>query len=327
MYPCSSERCFIYFAHMTCAATPESILRHPALAGFLSRHTHPKKDGCLLAVFDCDGTIIKGDIGERMFFRQIEHLFFRHSPAELWSDHPDRSRLGEIYAAVTAIGKEARAQSPEFAEFASLLLTRYFNQVRHGDVVKGCVDITRLFAGFTIGEVRRFADETLREEIAAPMGARHLGGRELPRGIRYIREAVDLYRALVARGFEIYAISGSNRWSVEQVFAQLGLATDRVIGIDLEDDAGVLTARSKEPVPIHENKLSALEMVTRCRPLLVASDSKRDLPLLLSSSELKVRIDSKGRDKDEFFAAAGAPPDDSWVLIDHPTLLESLAHG
>ena len=40
-----------------------------------------RRNGPPLAVFDCDGTVIQGDIGEAMLYHQLEHFLFRVSPA------------------------------------------------------------------------------------------------------------------------------------------------------------------------------------------------------------------------------------------------------
>ena len=74
-----------------------------------------------LAVFDCDGTVIKGDIGEAMFFRQIEQFHFRLNPAALWPDHPRRKELGKAYEKLALLPPEERTRDPAFEPFARML--------------------------------------------------------------------------------------------------------------------------------------------------------------------------------------------------------------
>src|SRR5271166_4766338 len=74
-----------------------SILREPAVAAFLARHRDHAPGPRPMAVFDCDGTVIQGDMGEAMFYRQIEHFHFRRSPALVWPDHPRSGEIGRLY--------------------------------------------------------------------------------------------------------------------------------------------------------------------------------------------------------------------------------------
>ncbi|HMK38881.1 MAG TPA: haloacid dehalogenase-like hydrolase [Bacteroidota bacterium] len=299
-----------------------SILEEGAVAAFLGLHENHRKGPRPVAVFDCDGTVIQGDIGEAMFYRQIEHFHFRRSPAVLWPDYPRAGELARLYDELAPLDPAARAGNPGFGAFAGLLLSRYFDQIEQGAVAKACADIVRLFAGYTPAEVRELARETFEEEISSPMGTRRLGTRTLPRGARYIRESVDLIGALTLRGFDVWAVSGSNRWSVEPVFRRFGVPPERVIGIDLEVRDGILTERTAGPVPIRAGKIDALRQSTPAVPLLCASDSRNDIPLLLYSSGLKVRINSRKRDTADFFRSAGIVPDESWVLVESPHIME-----
>jgi phosphoserine phosphatase len=224
---------------------------------FLRRHTRNGSTQAV-AVFDCDGTVIKGDIGEAMFYHQIEQFQFRLNPATLWPDHPERKELGKVYEQLSLLPEEERRSNPAFEPFARMLLDWYVNQIEGGQVAKACTDVVRLYAGFTRAEVRAFAETTFLEELATPFSQRPLGGRNAKRGVRYLQEAVDLLDLLRNNGFDIWAVSGSSKWSVEPVFARLRIPTERVIGIDLEERDGLLTGIPVLPIPIRENKIHAL---------------------------------------------------------------------
>jgi phosphoserine phosphatase len=299
-----------------------SILTDPAVAAFLAGHQDHDQVPRPIAVFDCDGTVIQGDIGEAMFYRQIEHFHFRRSPALVWPDHPRRGEIGRLYEELAALSPADRAGSPAFPKFAEILLSRYFDQIASGAVVKACADIVRLFAGYTPAEVDELADATFKDELSSPIGTRRLGGRDLSRGARFIRESVDLIGALTARRFDIWVVSGSNKWSVVPVFRRFGIPPDRIIGIDLEVRDGLLTDRAEEPVPIRAGKIDALRRHTALVPLLAASDSKNDIPLLLYSAGLRIRVNSRKRDTADFFRTAGTAPDTTWVLVESPHIME-----
>ena len=299
-----------------------SILTDPAVAAFLAGHQNHDQGPRPVAVFDCDGTVVHGDMGEAMFYRQIEHFHFRRSPALVWPDHPRRGELGSLYEELAALVPAERAGSPAYPRFAEILLSRYFDQIASGAVVKACADIVRLFAGYTPAEVHELADATFEDELSSPIGVRQLGGRDLTRGARFIRESVELIGALTELKFDIWVVTGSNKWSVVPVFRRFGIPPDRIIGIDLEVRDGLLTDRAEEPVPIRTGKIDALRRHTDLIPLLVASDSKNDIPLLLYSAGLRVRVNSRKRDTADFFRTAGTVPDKTWVLVESPHIVE-----
>jgi phosphoserine phosphatase len=298
-----------------------AIVELPRFLSFLEAHRAADGAPAPLAVFDCDGTLIQGDIGEAMFYRQIERWWFKSSPAALWPDHPQRTSLDETFRAVSALSPRDRSMAPEFEQCAAMMISWYFDQIRDGKVIKACTDIVRLLSGFTLGEVQTFASETFADELAAPLSERRLGGRRLPRGIRYIAEAVEILQSLKSHGFEIWAVSGSCVYSIEPVFREMGIPPNRLIGIEMEEHDGILSAREVEPIPIRDGKIGAMQRRTQRVPVLSASDSRNDIPLLLYSSDLKVRINSRHRDTQEFFDAVGTPIDGSWINIEHPTIL------
>ena len=296
----------------------------PALSAFLARYDHQPGEESPVAVFDCDGTMIQGDIGEAMFHRQIEQFWFRCSPASVWPDHPARGEIDDLYQALRGVPEGSQQERQEFSAFADYLISWYIDQIKNGMVAKACTDIVRLFTGFTREEVRALAHSVWEHELASSLRPRRLGSATVPSGIRYLRPAVDLLRELQRRHFDVWVISGSNLWSVEAVFAPLGVPADRIIGIDLREREGRLSAEEVTPVPIREEKVAAFHLRIRERPLLVASDSKNDIPLFLDARELKVRINSRHRDTDDFFRSVGTPADATWVLIEQPEIIEQM---
>ena len=297
-----------------------SLPQH-VLDAFLDRHASSNGSARPLAVFDCDGTLIKGDIGESMFYRQIEHFAFRVSPAEVWPDHPQRTELDRTFNILAATPARARRTHAAFDLFSRLLVTRYFDQLAAGTIAKACTEIVQLFAGFTLEEVHAFAEATFAEELTMPLSQTSLGGRSLPRGARFLRESADLLHTLQEHGFDIFSVSGSSKWSVEPVLAHLDVPADRVIGIDLRLEDGILSAEPQRPVPIHGGKVEALRRFDHRPPVLVASDSRHDIPLLLASTDLRVYVNSHGRKTEDFFALGKIDRDSSWVVFENPTVM------
>ena len=304
------------------------ITQDPRIQEFLLRHDDHHLDGEKIAVFDCDGTVVRGDIGEAMLYRQVLKFQFRQSPADIWTDYPHRAELDRTFRVLAGVPVEDRHDRPEFGAFAEMILTWYHGQINDGEVEKACADIVRLYAGFTRDEVRAMANENFHEEIAAPVGERDLGFRRVPAGIRFLHETVALLKVLQEQNFEIWAVSGSNKWSVEPVFRALGVPAERVIGIDLLDDKGILIPRTEEPVPIRDKKVKAFRRRTHIKPLLVASDSRNDLPLLLYSGDMRVLVNSRRHDSADFFRLGGVVRDESWFVIENPMMIDgSLRRG
>jgi len=301
---------------------PKSLPQHFPNA-FFERHASGNGSARPLAVFDCDGTVIQGDIGESMFYRQIEHFAFRVSPADVWYDHPNRVELGRAYSVLATTPESKRRTHAAFDPFARFLLSWYFDQLAEGKITKACADIVQLFAGFTLADVRAFAEATFKEELHAPMGYCRLGGRSLARGARFLRESVDLLHSLQKHGFDILAISGSNKWSVEAVFAHLGVPAEQVIGIDLVVKDNSLSAEPKTPIPIQNGKVEVLRRADARSPVLVVSDSRNDIPLLLASTDVKVYVNSHRRNTDDFFTLGKIVRDHTWVVFEEPVIIQT----
>lgn len=297
------------------------MLNDPKLARFLQKYSNTTDKP--LAVFDCDDTLIKGDIGEAMLYFQLEHFLFRISPGALWPDHPKREELNNLYDGLSHLPPEKAVHDRRFVSFAEMILDWYFGQLAEGKTAKACSDIVRLFAGFALDEVRQIAGATVKRELESPLQGTIIGHHNLPRGIRFIKQTIELLDVLRSRGFDIWAVSGSNQWSVEVVCERVAIQTSHVIGIDLEEENHVLTPTAKQPVPVLEGKVKALKSRTSSRPAIVVSDSTYDIPLFDFSADLKVLINSNGgRD---FFAAGNVTRTDAWIVIETPTLLERLS--
>jgi phosphoserine phosphatase len=266
--------------------------------------------------------MIKGDIGEAMFYYQLEHFLFRASPVELWPDHPDREELDDLFNALRSDRAVTPRQNSRFGPFANMMLSWYFDQLAERKTAKACADIVKLWSGFTAAEIREIAEETFLHEYAQSLGTRTLGRYELPRGVRFIRESVAILRRLTEIGFDIWAVSGSSQWSVEPVFRRLGVPADHVIGIGLVCANGVYTPEVVTPIPVLEGKVDALRHHIPGQPVFVASDSVYDIPLLEYSSRLKLLVNSRNEASDSFFREGAIIKDSSWEIIESPTTEE-----
>ena len=297
-----------------------SIIDHPSLRTLLTTKHEGSGAGRPLAVFDCDGTLVRGDVGESMLYMQIERFRFHVSPADVWPDYPDRKGLDRAYRELLATNGKDVAQHRSFDDFATRILSWYFGRIEERRIAKACADIVKLLAGFTLGEVRALAEESFQRELAAPPGKRALGGRALPRGIRWLKETGELLRSVQSAGFDILVVSGSNRWSVEPVAAHFEIPQERVIGIALENEDGVLSRTVRNPVPVMEGKVEVLRTVDGRAPLLVVSDSRNDRALFDYSEGVKLLVNSGADSSEKYFPRQTLALDPRWVILESPTM-------
>lgn len=291
----------------------------PELQGYLRHVSSIPTSEPRVAVFDCDGTIIKGDIGEAMFYYQIEHFLLRVNPANIWLDHPKREELDNLYTLLSSLPPERRTQDRRYVSFAEMLLEWYFDQLAEGKTEKACSDIVKLLGKFSEAEVQHIALATYNEELVSPLTVKKFGKITVPRGIRYISESVALLKELQQLRFDIWAISGSNKWSVQPVFAPLGIPNDHIIGIDLQTASNTLSPKVQTPIPVLEGKVEALQIYTSHPPLIVVSDSIYDVPLFNYASGKKILINSRMETSYTFFKSAAIEQDESWIVVEKPS--------
>jgi phosphoserine phosphatase len=127
----------------------------------------------------------------------------------------------------------------------------------------------------------------------------------------------DVVRSLRKHEYEIFMVSATNVWSTRIVAEDyFDIEADHVIGIEaVVSGDGSLTSILKEPVPSGTGKVTAMEQrFSGRRPLVVASDSPSDYPMLAYSDPDGVVIWVGSQQK---FAAARAalPTIKNWVMI------------
>jgi len=290
-----------------------------AIDNFLASHLVSPREVTPLAVVDCDGTIIKGDIGEAMFYFQIERFLFRESPGTLWPDYPDRKELDRLFNSLVQNPPFIGSQDGRQIAFANHLLDWYFAQLKAGQTMKACADIVRLWSGFREAEVVEVARDTVKAELAPGPEERLLGKHLLPRGVGYIKETREMLERIRAVGFNTWVVSGSNVWSVREICRHLPVAPTQIAGISLGRKGDLISSQVLHPVPVNEGKVDLLKAKGFPQPMIVVSNSILDLPLYKHCRGLKVLVQSDHH-ADGFFDRAGIQPDDSWVVITQPTV-------
>jgi HAD superfamily phosphoserine phosphatase-like hydrolase len=203
-----------------------------------------------LVAFDADHTIWHADIGDLGWHAVVEGRRMR-------------PEAGPGIAAELALA--GARTTGEVHQDARLLYELYKqDKVSELSIVRA---MTVCYAGWTRDELREFARELARREVA----------RAIYDGIQ------EIARGLKERGLRVVVVSGSPTALVaEGVRGIMPLDPERdVFGTDLEDQDGRLGVRLPEPVTFFEGKVEALRLlVPGKRPSFAFGDSKGDVPLL-----------------------------------------------
>jgi HAD superfamily phosphoserine phosphatase-like hydrolase len=91
---------------------------------------------------------------------------------------------------------------------------------------------------------------------------------------------VDVVAGLQAEGFETWIVSASNRWIIEAAAPAVGIPVERVVGIEVQVDAGALTSRAVYPRPCGQGKVDAIQKRIGVKPVLAFGDSMGDFEML-----------------------------------------------
>lgn len=99
---------------------------------------------------------------------------------------------------------------------------------------------------------------------------------------------------LHSQGVEVYIVTASVKWSVVPAALKLGIDADHVLGVTtLLDEQSLFTPQRFEPITWREGKPKALLQATKnVAPFLCSGNTISDHPLLLSSSQFKISINS-----------------------------------
>ncbi len=104
----------------------------------------------------------------------------------------------------------------------------------------------------------------------------------------------ELVSRLQARGWSLYIVSASNRWSVAPAARLLGIDPDHVIALEVMVERGLLTTEVRHPIPTLAGKPSLLRDRAGRDADLAFGNSTLDLPLL-EASRFSVAVGPRSR--------------------------------
>ena len=184
-----------------------------------------------MAFWDCDGTILNGDISLGLYDRSPEHR-------KLY-----RGLLEE--AIVAGYSKILRGEEG----------WREFRDVHHpffaklGRWIAGPYN-AQLFAGAKVAELDAFCEQKTKGEISD----------------WFFASSIKMLRALAEMGVENYVVSAGPASLVRNVMPALGLSRDRFVGTPVREVCGRWTDEAIRPAPDGEGKVENVRQIILSRP-------------------------------------------------------------
>ena len=235
------------------------------------------------AVFDFDNTCIYNDIGEAVLAylcleRKLKNLFL----------------LDEEYPS---------------AYYYKKVFERFCDLSDRGDILGASKLAYLALVGYSRQEIEQIVGEVLGYE-GYELGEQDIFGRKFAKGLRIRGEAKELMDLARHRKSGLWVVTASGqvlvesmlrRWFPEYPFGCIGLTS--------EEEKGLLTERLVGPLPVLENKVTAIQarIHSTRRPILAAGDSPNDRAML-EYAEIKVVAD-RGNDLTRIARERG------WYLI------------
>jgi phosphoserine phosphatase len=136
---------------------------------------------------------------------------------------------------------------------------------RAGNVteVKICGEMVQIYAGLREAELREAAARYVREFVTPQI----------------FSEIAALVAALRQRGTQLWAVSSTNKWIIEEGVRQFGIPVERILAAEVAVADGIITSDIVD-VPTDDAKAVALARVGLPRPDAVFGNSIHDLAML-----------------------------------------------
>jgi phosphoserine phosphatase len=282
---------------------------HAALLSLLHEHGvnspgyDPEKPP--LVTLDCDETLICNDIGEAMLRYMVTRRRF-HADRGFWQLIPDRMGRDAIQAAFSAVAGRSDAEVKDtaaFRRFRSGLINAYELLREQEGNEAAYLFAARLLRGLHEKSVQELVEDVLDYELDRPLGQEEIAGGPpfpgllVPAGIRVYRDMLNLIDALDQQGFQTWIVTSSNAYVVRGLARRIGFPEERVLGIELSSQSGMLTDRVVDPAPIGEGKLEVFLDTVGRSPVLAIGDSMNDFDLLENCEGLSIAVDRGDNDE------------------------------
>ncbi|MEE2645528.1 MAG: haloacid dehalogenase-like hydrolase [Myxococcota bacterium] len=251
-----------------------------------------------LAVFDCDQTLIRHDVGEAVMRHMITHRRLRPSRG-FWRQLPEDYSREPISAAFTAMIGRSDSDVWETAAFRRYRagMFQVYAYLSENDVEAAYTFAASCLRGYSEADAAQIVDDIVTQELSAPIGYEEVvpgapfPGMTVPTGLRIYQEMIELVDVVKRAGFSPWIVSGSLTQSVQSIAKYLGIAQSNVLGLSLRQNNGVLVEQAIEPITVGEGKLEAFLDAIGRSPVLAIGDSIHDAMLLENCEGLSIVMD------------------------------------
>lgn len=279
-----------------------------------------------LVVFDFDNTLLDGDISHTLLTFQADHLRYGFDPA----DPDSRVFPADIAALFQALGQDPEAGTRESLrrQIRFKVLQRYYQLWKEGGKEAGLAFLVQVLKGLTREEVYRLTRDAMDRALTVARCLRKHESNGSPgepvkvqEGLR-LRPAMDkMIRRLGEAGFDIWVVSASPEWLVEEAARAYGVPPEKILGNRSSEKEGRVTGDLLTPVTYRQGKVDAINKFIGRRPLLVFGDAWTDWEML-EWAEHGVLIDRGKADLNKVAVEAGVliqprfPDEPKWAPCD-----------
>lgn len=153
----------------------------------------------------------------------------------------------------------------------------YYLKMHDEDAARAFLWLAQINAGQRIETVREWAARSVRSLEPVPI----------------FSDVKEIIHHLQTAGVKTYVVTASVKWAVEPAASLVGIPKENVIGIKTKVVNGVVTDEQDGPITWREGKVTGLlEQTKGQRPIFAAGNTKGDLPLLESSTGLRMVLAS-----------------------------------
>ena len=214
-------------------------------------------DSSKVAVFDLDGTILRGDLGDTLLFYMLKNEKIRN-PID-WrrtSAHLSEAAIGALDGSCKTSLKLLPSSKEEFTACTDLIASIYSSGVlldgqlawnknpnpeTFDPAYAWAVSLT---AGNRPTEVKKWARQAVLEAFRNPIGTKQkIGSGNYDHWLRVYPQSRDLILGLRKAGFSVWICSATLQYAVEVIAELFTLPSNKVIGVrpQLEPESGKIT--------------------------------------------------------------------------------------
>ncbi|TGK21902.1 haloacid dehalogenase-like hydrolase [Leptospira fluminis] len=248
--------------------------------------------GPIRAVFDFDNTLVRNDFGEAVMNRLLaEGVPWIEDIRPFFSDSETGTRLNDLRK------KDGHAFQKETWKF--------YETVHDAEGLEASYRwSTWIFSGRSDSELRRTAREVWEENRKSLSSE----------AVRPYTALIELIRELRKNGADLWIVTASPQGVIQEVSSIWGIPEDRVLGVELEEESGILKRGVKEPFTYGSGKVRRILDATGGEGYEIAfGDTENDFPLL-ENSKLKGIFLDRGKGKNPPLGSL-VQPVQGWPVI------------